>query len=32
LRVALETLVTGNGWREIWRDVYSKADPGEPDR
>jgi hypothetical protein len=29
LRAALETLVAENGWREIRRDVYSKADPSE---
>jgi hypothetical protein len=27
LRAALETLVAENGWREIRRDVYSKAYP-----
>jgi hypothetical protein len=29
LRAALETLVAENGWREIRRDVYSKADISE---
>ncbi len=29
LRAALETLVAENGWREVRRDVYSKAGPGE---
>lgn len=32
LRAALETLLAGNGWREIRRDVYSKAGPGEAPR
>jgi hypothetical protein len=31
LRAALETLLTENGWREIRRDVYSKAGPGLTD-
>ena len=26
LRAALEPLLAGNGWREVRRDVYSKAD------
>lgn len=29
LQTALEPLLTENGWREIRRDVYSKAGPGE---
>jgi hypothetical protein len=29
LRAALEPLLTGNGWREVRRDVYSKADISE---
>jgi hypothetical protein len=29
LRAALEPLLAGNGWREIRRDVYSKASSGE---
>jgi hypothetical protein len=32
LRAALETLVAENGWREVRRDVYSKAVPGELQR